>query len=221
LSSTPAASPKGADDSLRSRKKAKTHRAIENAALELFAEQGYDATTLEQIADRAQVSITTIYRFFPSKAHVLLGDRAAEASVLRAIADGPANESDFDLVWHAVRDHWVTRIDTQRMSLHARAVARSHVLRGIYDDSVTSWIRDVAAVLAQRRHLDAPDRRCWLVARVCASVIAASQEAWVETDGSRDFAQMVDEGFDLLRSACRDWLSADLPVAHVSEAIDH
>jgi AcrR family transcriptional regulator len=211
LSSTPAASPEGADDSLRSRKKAKTHRAIENAALELFAEQGYDATTLEQIADRAEVSITTIYRFFPSKAHVLLGDQAAQASVLRAIVNRPANESDFDAVRHAVRDHWVATVAPQRTMLYARAVARSHVLRGIYGESVDAWIREVAGALAERQHLDAPDRRCWLVARVCSSAIAASQEAWVEADGSGDIAEIVDESFDLLRTVCRDWLSADLP----------
>ena len=59
---------------LRERKKVKTRLAIEDAALALFDEQGYDDTTVEQIAERAEVSTTTFFRYFPSKAEVVLSD---------------------------------------------------------------------------------------------------------------------------------------------------
>jgi AcrR family transcriptional regulator len=59
---------------LRERKKAKTRAAIQRHALRLFREQGYDATTVDQIAEAAEVSQTTFFRYFPSKEDVVLSD---------------------------------------------------------------------------------------------------------------------------------------------------
>jgi AcrR family transcriptional regulator len=56
------------------RKKARTHAAIRQQALRLFREQGYDATTVEQIADAAEVSPSTFFRYFPTKEDVVLQD---------------------------------------------------------------------------------------------------------------------------------------------------
>jgi len=59
---------------LRERKKAKTRVAIRRHALRLFREQGYAATTVEQIAEAAEVSPATFYRYFPTKEDVVLQD---------------------------------------------------------------------------------------------------------------------------------------------------
>ena len=59
---------------LRERKKAKTRAAIRQHALRLFREQGYTATTVEQIAEEAEVSPATFYRYFPTKEDVVLQD---------------------------------------------------------------------------------------------------------------------------------------------------
>jgi AcrR family transcriptional regulator len=60
--------------SLRERKKAQTRAAIQTHALRLFREQGYDATTIEQIIEAADVSETTFFRYFPTKEDVVLRD---------------------------------------------------------------------------------------------------------------------------------------------------
>src|ERR1700678_1616705 len=52
---------------LRERKKLRTRRALADAALRLFAEQGFDATTIDDLADEAEVSKSTFFRFFPAK----------------------------------------------------------------------------------------------------------------------------------------------------------
>src|SRR5215472_15110349 len=59
---------------LRERKKAKTRAAIQRHALRLFHEQGYEATTVEQIAEAAEVSPSTFFRYFPTKEDVVLYD---------------------------------------------------------------------------------------------------------------------------------------------------
>jgi AcrR family transcriptional regulator len=60
--------------SLRERKKARTRAAIRQHALRLIREQGYYATTIEQIADAAEVSPATFFRYFPTKEDVVLQD---------------------------------------------------------------------------------------------------------------------------------------------------
>jgi AcrR family transcriptional regulator len=60
--------------SWRERKKAKTRTAIRREALRLFHEQGYAATTVEQIARAAEVSQATFFRYFPTKEDVVLRD---------------------------------------------------------------------------------------------------------------------------------------------------
>jgi AcrR family transcriptional regulator len=59
---------------LRERKKAKTRAAIQRHALRLFREQGYEATTVNQIAEAAEISPSTFFRYFPTKEDVVLYD---------------------------------------------------------------------------------------------------------------------------------------------------
>ena len=59
---------------LRERKKARTRAAIQSHALRLFREQGYDATTVTQIIEEVEVSESTFFRYFPTKADVVLAD---------------------------------------------------------------------------------------------------------------------------------------------------
>lgn len=59
---------------LRARKKARTHAAIQQHAMRLFRDQGYDETTVEQIAAAAEVSPSTFFRYFPTKEDVVLRD---------------------------------------------------------------------------------------------------------------------------------------------------
>jgi len=59
---------------LRERKKAKTKTAIQEHAVRLFRAQGYDATPVEQIAEAAEVSPSTVFRYFPTKEDLVITD---------------------------------------------------------------------------------------------------------------------------------------------------
>jgi AcrR family transcriptional regulator len=76
---------------LRERKKQKTRSAIQREAMRLFQERGYDATTVEQIADAAEISPSTFFRYFPTKEDVVLLDDY-DPMLVRIIAERPADE---------------------------------------------------------------------------------------------------------------------------------
>jgi AcrR family transcriptional regulator len=77
---------------LRERKKARTKTAIQQQAMRLFAERGYQATTVEQIAAAAEVSPSTFFRYFPTKEDVVLYD-ALDPVLLEAFRVQPAELS--------------------------------------------------------------------------------------------------------------------------------
>ncbi|NRQ32888.1 TetR family transcriptional regulator [Nonomuraea sp. NN258] len=89
---------------LRERKKEKTRLAILDAALDLFLEQGYESTTVEQIAGAVEVSPRTFFRYFTSKDHlVLLFHDHGEEIMLETLESRPEDEPPFTSLMHALR----------------------------------------------------------------------------------------------------------------------
>jgi AcrR family transcriptional regulator len=75
---------------LRERKKIKTRASLRAHAMRLFKEQGYNETSVEQIAEAAEVSPSTFFRYFPTKEEVVLADDI-DPIVLQVLADQPAD----------------------------------------------------------------------------------------------------------------------------------
>ncbi|GLY18517.1 mycofactocin system transcriptional regulator [Kineosporia sp. NBRC 101677] len=79
-----------ASETRSGRPRATSRATLERIALQLFAEQGFDATTVEQIAERAGVSRRTFFRYFDTKADVLWSEFDAEVATLhRLLAETP------------------------------------------------------------------------------------------------------------------------------------
>ena len=87
---------------LRARKKAATRRALQEHALRLFLADGYDATTVDAIAQAANVSPMTFYRYFPTKEDVVLADDY-DPMLGSLIAARPADEPAIESLRHALR----------------------------------------------------------------------------------------------------------------------
>jgi AcrR family transcriptional regulator len=86
-------------ESRRERKKQQTKRLLADTAIKLFGEQGYEQTTVAQIADAADVATKTFFNYFPSKEDVLFADtERGNAVPLGAIADRRPGEPIADLL---------------------------------------------------------------------------------------------------------------------------
>ncbi|MER8099202.1 TetR family transcriptional regulator [Kitasatospora sp. NPDC094016] len=91
-----------AEQGMRDRKKARTRDSIRTAALDLFEEQGFEHTTVDQICRRADIAHRTFFRYYPAKEALLFGWDFGQA-ILDAFAAAPA-----ELPLWAALDHALT-----------------------------------------------------------------------------------------------------------------
>jgi len=94
-------------ETLRERKKQRTRDALLRAAVELFTSQGYDGTTVDQIADAVDVSQRTFFRYFAGKEEAALA--LVEMTVDRfveAVRERPPHEPPLEALRQAVLDGW-------------------------------------------------------------------------------------------------------------------
>jgi AcrR family transcriptional regulator len=109
---------------LRDRKKIKTREAIRRAAMRLIHANGYPSTTVEQIADAAEVSASTYFRYFPSKEAVLIANDLDLVTV-EALAKQPSELSSVQAFRRALettlatlsKDEWEFERDRQVLVL--------------------------------------------------------------------------------------------------------
>jgi AcrR family transcriptional regulator len=87
---------------LREPKKARTRTQIRETALRRFAQQGYEATTVGQIAEAADVSLSTLFRYFPTKAQLVLSIDLSALVRAAFRTTGPA-DTVFDCIGAAMR----------------------------------------------------------------------------------------------------------------------
>ncbi|MEV0404746.1 TetR family transcriptional regulator [Actinoallomurus sp. NPDC050550] len=89
----------------RERKKQRTREALVDSAFQLFSEKGFEATTVEEIADAVDVSSRTFFRYFASKEDVLLTFQEEQfAAVQEAFTARPADEPVITAIRHAAVD---------------------------------------------------------------------------------------------------------------------
>ncbi|MEW1960500.1 TetR family transcriptional regulator [Kineococcus sp. NPDC059986] len=93
---------------LRELKAERTRASLHTAVLELAEERGYEAVTVEQVADRAEVGVSTLYRYFPNKDAILLDPVERDVGVLAAAFRArPAAETEDVALGHALT-HFLT-----------------------------------------------------------------------------------------------------------------
>jgi AcrR family transcriptional regulator len=185
---------------LRERNKLRRREQITDAALRLFAERGFDGVTIDEIAEEAEVSRRTFFRYFARKEDVILAWKQQLADELRAaLAARPSEEQPLDAVHRALATVaagyaarpeltlGLTRLFESGPKLHAGTD---------YED----WDVVLARGIAERIGVDAShDPTPRLVATVGFAVLRSTIETWAANGGSEDLTALLDAGFAELR----------------------
>ncbi|WP_069770924.1 TetR/AcrR family transcriptional regulator [Streptomyces sp. LUP30] len=184
---------------LRERKKIKTREAIRAATYALVEEQGYDATTIDQIAERAEVSPSTVFRYFPTKEDIVLTDEY-DPVFLEELRARPKDEAWTDSIRHVMLA--AARIgvedDAEVARLRTRLLVDVPAVRSRMMESMSVTGRLLCVAIAERTGRD-PDG---LEVRVHAmSLIGGLMETslyWAENGHQGDFAALLDRALDVL-----------------------
>jgi AcrR family transcriptional regulator len=186
---------------LRERKKQRTRETIARVGRELFAERGYHATTLPEIAEAADVSTRTIFAYFPSKEDILFCDfPLMKEGLARALADRPDGKDALE----TVREFILSVHETTRSELEQRlhqVVQSDETLRNHLRARLAQLEELIAAAIVDELGASENDLR----PQVVAASLTAAFDVLLERSGATkpqsaaEAAAMIDPVFTFLR----------------------
>jgi AcrR family transcriptional regulator len=192
--------------SLRERKKAATRVQLMNAALRLFAAQGFDDTTVDEIAAAADVAPRTFFRYFATKVDVLFADHPEEIALIRdTLAARASDETVIDALRRAMLEGISKAVaDPSRFLTRSRLVA-SVPAANAHSRYLDSKFEDVIAeaVAADQRRGAPSDLQARVIARTAWGAACAARDIWVTSDAKRDPRTLVNEAFEILNHGLR------------------
>jgi len=183
---------------LRERKKAKTRAAIQTHALRLIAEQGYEATTVEQIAEAAEISPSTFFRYFPTKEDVVVED-GYDPMIFAAFEAAGPSDRPLTRLRTAVREVLSVIGDEEAQILErTQLIFAVPALRARTMQNMLSTIDLLAETLARASGLPADDRRVRIFTGAIVGAWVAVLVRWAEGDGQERLAEILDEALAIL-----------------------
>jgi AcrR family transcriptional regulator len=187
--------------SRRERKKQLTRQALRREALRLFGERGFDATTIQDITEAADVAPRTFFLHFGSKEDVLLGDaRDGVAAFEEMLRDRPDDED----VFTAVRETVIGLLaldDTpvQETRLQARLMIDAPSLMGRVYEHYVEFEEIIARAVADRFGLDAErDAYPRLLSTCAMTAVRVALVLWYQRGEKEPLADVVAELFTVL-----------------------
>jgi AcrR family transcriptional regulator len=185
-------------ESLVARKQRRLRQELALTALELFTEQGYDKTTVEEIVDRVEVSMSSFYRFFPSKSDLILElHHIGSRDLVRVLAERPPEESLVEALDAAVAQQQdELQQDLVALRNFLELLAENPELRGRLLAEQYGLRDAMAEAVAPRLGVPSDDLRCQVVAMAILSTTHLALDLWsVGNDGGQPV--------DAIRSAYR------------------
>ncbi|GHD92571.1 TetR family transcriptional regulator [Streptomyces naganishii] len=172
---------------LRERKKRRTRDALLRAALELFTTQGYERTTVDEIAEAVDVSQRTFFRYFAGKEDVALAvQEMVEEHFVRSLRGRPPGEAPLEALRRAVLDGWdtineaVASVVPVELYLRMfRLIESTPVLLAAHLRRSAETEEEIARLLAAREGLDVDtDPRPRLAVAVFGAVMRVTGRQW-------------------------------------------
>lgn len=173
----------------------RTHAAVRAAALELFTAQGYDATTVAQVARRAGVSEMTLFRHFATKEALLLDD-PFDPLIAAAVRSRPSDEPPLRAVLEGIR-HALDALDPadgEGLRARLRVAAEAKTLHGALERNSSATTAAIVAALVDR---GAPLDAARVVAAAVIGGLSAALLDWSRTDDD-DLRDVVRRALDAL-----------------------
>jgi AcrR family transcriptional regulator len=186
--------------SLRERKKARTREAIIDAALDLFERNGYDNTTVEDIAAAAEVSPRTFFRYFDSKLDLIMTRTDSASDDFGPLLAGrPAGESLLDALREVLRSQLDSQLDDPLVLREFQVMLSTPSLRTMarehFYEEEAGLVRAVAAHLG----LGEDDLAAHVIGSMIAGALWATVNCWIAEGADRDrMMPMLDEAFAIL-----------------------
>ena len=186
---------------LRERKRARTFSEIQHEALRLFVAQGYEQTTIEQIAEAVEVSPSTIFRYFPTKEDMVLTDQY-DALMVAALSAGPTGESGVTAMRRALAETLgdVVKQDPSTFLTRGRLMLEVPALHA----KLWGFLQENEAVLCQvfaaQSGRNPEDFELRVAAGAIIGAIMAALTEWIRSDGQTDMAALLDRALHLLEA---------------------
>jgi AcrR family transcriptional regulator len=178
-------------ETLRERKKQRTREALLRVAIELFTTEGYERTTVDDIADAVGVSQRTFFRYFAGKEDAALAlDAMTVTRFVDAVRARPPHEPPLEALRLAVLENWDTLhevvesvVPVERFLAMYRVIESTPVLLAAHLRRSAEAEEVLTRVLAEREGLDAAtDPRPRLLVAVFSGVMRVTERQWL-TDG--------------------------------------
>ncbi len=176
---------------LRERKKNKTRKIIQREALRLFRLQGYEATTISQIAEAAEISESTFFRYFPTKEDIVRWDEF-DPLILESFRAQPARLATIAALRDAFRDVLKRLSVEERAELNERIALALAIPHALGDEQLKMPSRMLVEAIAQRAQRSADE----YVVQVCAGAILGAGIAAVfaaAENPAADIINLLDE----------------------------
>ena len=182
-------------------------RRLQQAALELFSERGYEQTTAAEIAARAGVTERTFFRHFPDKREVLFdGQITLSTALTGAIAEAPETLPPLEILSGAFRSVEQALEDNRPFSVpRQQVIASAPALQERETAKESALIEDMALAL---RHRGVDEHLAALAAQVGWAAFRYAVEFWF-ADPSRPLGAHLDTAFDALCSLSSPLAAAD------------
>ncbi|MCX4403616.1 TetR family transcriptional regulator [Streptomyces sp. NPDC059837] len=184
---------------LRERKKQKTRERIRHEAYRLFAEHGYEATTVDQIADAAEVSPSTFFRYFPTKEDVVIQDEY-DPALAQALRARPADEPIVEAIVSSLKGPMgqMLQQDREDLLLRTRLTFSDPAIRARNVAEQERSERTIADLIAERTGRAPGDLEVKCAAAAIIAVFTALVRHWAESDGQEDLAALYERHLPLL-----------------------
>jgi AcrR family transcriptional regulator len=176
--------PLGQPAGLRERKRLETHARIQSEAMTLFFAKGFEAATLDEIAEAAGVSRRSLFHYFASKEEIVFAAKADFPDIIvEAINRRPADEPLLDMVENALSDLAV-RYQTPEAKALAGLIHDTPALCAGDQAKYEKMERQLSRALADRKGLPESDIACRVTASATIGIMKLATEAWLAGDDS-------------------------------------